>query len=141
MLRCMKQELEVHRLGPMLINLDLLPSLILTGILRLFSIQLEVATSLYSLLFAKFKMRFIPFIIASAMLRVFNTHAYAKPVRLESHNSGIGHLASWCDGYDDDTCHKHCVFEGYSKSQCTTKYVQMPSYKFDLSLTCKLQFL
>ena len=62
--------------------------------------QLEVVTSLYSLLLAEFKMRFISFIIAGAFFNIL-VYAYAKPVRLD--DSGIGHLVPWCDGYNDDT--------------------------------------
>ena len=98
---------------------------------------LEVTTSLYSLL-ANFKMRFISFIIAGAMLTFFDIYAYAKPVRLD--DPGIGHLAPWCEGYNDDTCHSHCKSEGFKNSNCTAQYVQMP-YKFNLTLTCNLQIL
>ena len=114
---------------------------ILTGILRLFAIQLDhlqVAFSLYSLLLAKSTMRFIQFVITCATLTLFNIYAYAKPVpSLDS----VGHLEDWCAGYDSDSCHNHCTHEGFTHSNCTTEYVQMPLYKFELTLTCKLQFM
>ena len=86
----------------------------------------------------KFKMRFISFIIAGAFFNI-HVYAYAKPVRLD--DSGIGHLVPWCDGYNDDTCYSHCKSQGFKYSNCTPMYVQMPSYKFALTLTCKLQLL
>ena len=59
------------------------------------------------------------------------------PVRED--DPGIGHLAPWCEGYNDDTCHSHCKSEGFKNSNCTAQYVT--SYKFDLILTCKPQVL
>ena len=75
------------------------------------------------------------------MLAFFDIYAHAKPVKLSSLDDPIGHLAPWCQGYNDDTCHDHCKKEGFKHSNCTSVYVQMPSNKFDLTLTCKSQLL
>lgn len=105
--------------------------------------HLQVATSLYSLLLSNFTMRFVPFVIAGATLILFNTYAYAKPITVTTLDSpGLpGHLAPWCDGYNETSCHVHCTSQGFPNSQCTSTYVQMPSYKLVLTLTCKSQFL
>ena len=110
---------------------------ILTGILRLFPIHLDHFFALFLAVAKKFTMRFIQFVIAGAMLTLFNIHAYAKPVQ----DLGPGYLAPWCDGYNEDTCSKHCSSQGFRNSQCTSAYVQIPSYNSALMLTCKLQLL
>lgn len=103
--------------------------------------NLQVATSLYSLLPAIFAMRPIEFVIAGATLAFFNTYAYAIPVK-ESSLNGAGQLqAEWCDGYTKDSCAELCQSQGYRSSHCSAAYVQMPSYKSDLVLTCKPQSL
>ena len=63
---------------------------------------------------AKFTMRFILFIITGATLTLFNTYAYAKPVPASSLDQ------TYCDGYDNDSCHDHCIHEGFTHSNCTT---------------------
>ena len=134
-LRCVEQGLGINRLGPMSINLDLLRVLYwLESYDYYFQYKLK---SLHSLLREKFKMRFIPFIITGAMLSFFNLYAYAKPVMLSS----LDEPMQYCEGYTTHTCDQHCKSLGFKHSNCTYAYVQMSSYKFDLTLTCKLQFL
>lgn len=80
----------------------------------------------------KFTMRFIPFLIAGATFTLFNVYAYAKPVMessssLDSLGPPIGHMAPYCEGYSDDSCHTQCITEGFKNSVCSVAYVQLPS--------------
>ena len=108
---------------------NLIPSRILTWnsttVFNTIGPPSKTLTPLYSLLLAKFTMRIIPFLLAGATLAMFNVYAYAKPIT-NSKKKGIGHLAPYCDGYNDDTCHAHCASEGFPKSNCTPMYVQLP---------------
>ena len=133
-IRCMEHGLEIHW-RPMFISLGKIHSYInwYPTTIPNTSWPPQVASSLYFLLLATFTMRFIQFVIAGATLTLFNVYTYAKPVPVSEH--------AWCDGYSDLTCSIHCALETFYHSSCATGYVQMPSYKFDLTLKCKLQLL
>ena len=75
-------------------------------------------------------MRFIPFVVAGATLTFFITYAYAKPV--------INSEALWCGGYTNEGCSAFCGGQNLKYYTCGEGYVQMPSYKFDLTLTFKI---
>ena len=91
---------------------------------------------LYSLLFARFTMRFIPLIFAAATATLFNVYAYAKPVMASSLDTAQLEKArqNSCNPFE---CNNSCVRQGYITGSCLSDsgYVQIPSNKFVLRLT------